>query len=277
MTYTPNDLKAVLDYMNSKGAPYASLGCVAGPSDAQSGGYHCGHDLLHAIGVAPEDPGWDYSYGESNRDRYGLTDAASAIDFAGASWWHDLTLWLVGRCAAGAPGTEDIREIIYTPDFSVVRRWDRLGIRSSGDSSHLYHTHISFFRDAEGRRNGSFLNLIKSYFGEAPAVASNKKELEGEEYMGQLPHSGRTGRRFAWPSRRTEAVGPPQRLTSTTSASWWRSSPSRARLSWRGHRRMRTTLTMTCRSVTASGTCRRERRSNGRHRLQRQHGRSPRR
>jgi hypothetical protein len=160
---------------------------VAGPSDAQSGGYHCGHDLLHAIGVAPEDPGWDYSYGESNRDRYGLTDAASAIDFAGASWWHDLTLWLVGRCAAGAPGTEDIREIIYTPDFSVVRRWDRLGIRSSGDSSHLYHTHISFFRDAEGRRNGSFLNLIKSYFGEAPAVASNKKELEGEEYMGQLP------------------------------------------------------------------------------------------
>ena len=42
----------------------------------------------------------------------------------------------------------DLREIIYSPDGKVVRRWDRLGKRSSGDDSHLWHTHFSFFRDS---------------------------------------------------------------------------------------------------------------------------------
>ena len=30
----------------------------------------------------------------------------------------------------------------------MVRRWDRLGRRSTGDDSHLWHTHFSFFRDS---------------------------------------------------------------------------------------------------------------------------------
>jgi hypothetical protein len=44
-------------------------------------------------------------------------------------------LWLVGRCKAGDPDAADIREIIYTPDGKTVQRYDRLGIRSTGDSS----------------------------------------------------------------------------------------------------------------------------------------------
>ncbi|WP_037684611.1 hypothetical protein, partial [Streptomyces griseus] len=51
-------------------------------------------------------------------------------------------------CTAGAPDTRDIREIIYSPDGQTVKRWDRLGKRSTGDSSHLWHTHFSFFRDS---------------------------------------------------------------------------------------------------------------------------------
>lgn len=178
MTYQPADLGAVLAYLNSKGAPWDSLGCVAGPADRAGGGYHCGHDWLHDLGRAPEDPGSDYSYAESQRDRNGLTDAASAIDFAGASWWHDLTLYLVAACRKGAPGTEDIREIIYTPDLVTVARFDRLGIRSTGDSSHLWHTHISFFRDSEGRRDGPFLGLLKRYFGDMAPVTVPKGDEE---------------------------------------------------------------------------------------------------
>jgi hypothetical protein len=164
MTYAPADLTAILSYLNSKGAPWASLGCIAGPSDKASGGYHCGHDWLHALNKAPEDPGSDYSYTESINDRRGLTDAASAIDFAGADWWRPFTLWIVDQTARGASGTSDIREIIYTPDGKTVKRYDRLGIRTSGDSSHLFHTHISFFRNTEGTRDGAFLNLVKTFF-----------------------------------------------------------------------------------------------------------------
>jgi hypothetical protein len=127
--------------------------------------------------------GYDYSVVESPRDA-NPTDAASAVDLAGAGWWRPLTLWLVDRAVAGAPGTEDIREIIYTPDGVTVHRWDRLGIRSTGDSSHLYHTHVSFFRDSEGRR-GSFVDLLQRYFrGSGPLPEGEDDE---EMSSGMVP------------------------------------------------------------------------------------------
>jgi hypothetical protein len=111
------------------------------------GGYHCGSDRVVAN---------DYSVVESPRDRNGLTLDAAALDVgmfevSVGSRTHDLftfSTWCVAQCVADAPDTRDIREIIYSPDGKVVRRWDRLGRRSTGDRSHLWHTHFSWFRDA---------------------------------------------------------------------------------------------------------------------------------
>ncbi|MFC4020146.1 hypothetical protein ACFOW4_19680 [Micromonospora sp. GCM10011542] len=114
---------------------------------AHRGGYHCGSDRVVTN---------DYSVVESPRDRAGLTLDAAALDVGGfevrsGGRTHTLpsfSLWCVGQCAANATDTRDLREIIYSPDGSTVKRWDRLGRRSSGDDSHRWHTHFSFFRDA---------------------------------------------------------------------------------------------------------------------------------
>ncbi|WP_434741233.1 hypothetical protein [Micromonospora sp. SH-82] len=123
----------------------AEVGIVGDAS--HRGGYHCGADRVVTN---------DYSVVESPRDRNGLTLDASALD---VGWFsvrsggatHSLrsfSVWCVAQCVAGTADSRDIREIIYSPDGRVVRRWDRLGRRSSGDNSHLWHTHFSFFRDS---------------------------------------------------------------------------------------------------------------------------------
>jgi len=127
------------------------LGIVGDDSHAASGSsYHLGRDALKA---------GSYSVIESMRDSVGLTNAASALDIGwftlGAFDLRDLSVWLVAECRAGAADTRDIREIIYSPDGQNVKRFDDLGIRSSGDDSHLTHTHISWYRDSESRSKTS--------------------------------------------------------------------------------------------------------------------------
>jgi hypothetical protein len=71
--------------------------------------------------------------------------------------------------------------MIYTPDGKTVARWDRLGKRSTGDSSHLWHTHLSFFRDSEGRRDrdDNFLGLLKTLIeGTGDDVALNDADAQ---------------------------------------------------------------------------------------------------
>lgn len=166
MTYAPARLLDVRRFVQPiVGLPDESLGIA--PDAAHVGGYHCGWDRRRIVdGVLS-----DYSWQESSRDWNHRTDAASAFDLG----WFDVKLsgrrvtlldfnrWLVDECAAGARDTSDIREVIYTPDGSTVRRWDRLGRRASGDSSHLSHTHVSYFRDAEAQdKTGPF----RRFFGQ---------------------------------------------------------------------------------------------------------------
>lgn len=115
------------------------------------GGYHCGNDLLRLIGKQDS----DYSKRESERDRPG-SNYGCAIDIGrfrvtlpnGRTVTnHDMTRWMLAEIAAGAPDTLWIREIIYSLDDKNVKRYDRLGQRSSGDDSHLSHEHYSSFRD----------------------------------------------------------------------------------------------------------------------------------
>ncbi|MFC4336010.1 peptidoglycan-binding domain-containing protein [Salininema proteolyticum] len=164
MTYAPKQLKKLHNYLKDKtGLSPAALGIVG--DAAHRGGYHCGRDRTVS---------GDYSVVESSRDRRGLSNAASAIDIGGfaknGKTLRGLSLWLVGQCRKSAPGTEDIREIIYSPDGKRVKRWDRLGKRSSGDDSHLWHTHISYFRDSEGKDKTA---LFKRYFGGSDSGSKN--------------------------------------------------------------------------------------------------------
>jgi hypothetical protein len=156
MTRAPENLLTVrrllLDHLNidpdtvrSQDLEPAEVGIVGDP--AHRGGYHCGSDRVVTN---------DYSVVESPRDSAGLTLDAAALDVGlfqvrAGGRTHDLhtfSSWCVAQCVANTPDSRDIREIIYSPDGAVVRRWDRLGRRSSGDSSHLWHTHFSFFRDS---------------------------------------------------------------------------------------------------------------------------------
>lgn len=163
MTYAPDDLLAVRTYLlGATGLPADAVGIAGDRAHAADGGYHEGNDDLAAAGRLST----DYSKRESARDRPG-SNAASALDIGdftrGALSLRSLTLRFVAACQAGDPRTADVREVIYTPDGSTVRRFDRLGVRSTGDSSHLFHTHISFFRDSEGRRAapGGVLDLFR--------------------------------------------------------------------------------------------------------------------
>ncbi|MFR9778488.1 hypothetical protein ACL02O_20845 [Micromonospora sp. MS34] len=156
MTTAPQNLLAVRSLLlthlnvdkNTVRASDLEPGEVGIVGDANHlGGYHCGSDRVVAH---------DYSVVESTRDSSGLTLNASALDVGmfsvvSGGRTHDLrtfSVWFVAQCAAGAADTRDIREIIYSPDGKTVKRWDRLGKRTSGDSSHLTHTHFSFFRDS---------------------------------------------------------------------------------------------------------------------------------
>ncbi|RIV36910.1 hypothetical protein [Micromonospora radicis] len=138
------------------------------------GGYHCGSDRVVTN---------DYSVVESSRDRNGLTLDAAALDVGmfrvgsgGRS--HDLfsfSTWCVQQCQANAADTRDIREIIYSPDGKVVRRWDRLGRRNTGDRSHLWHTHFSFFRDSI-KANRDQTPLFRRYLTSIGLITTQKPE-----------------------------------------------------------------------------------------------------
>jgi hypothetical protein len=140
-----------------------SVGIVGDDPHAQTGSsYHLGKSALRAD---------SYTIVESPRDRAGLSEAAAALDLGMFTITvggkrHDLrsfSLWLVAQCKANTADTADIREVIYSPDGVTVKRWDRLGKRSTGDASHLTHTHESWFRDSEARDKTAHL---KRYFTE---------------------------------------------------------------------------------------------------------------
>ena len=169
MTFNPPDLVAVQgDVQALIHISFGSLG-ILGDTDHVEGGdsYHLGKDQLSAHA--------SYSRTESPRDKH-PTNAASAFDIGngwrlgGASDTAAKKLAqkaflrfngiYVAALKAKVNGTEDIREIIYTPEGKTVKRLDVLGIRTTGDDRHLTHTHTSFFRDSEGRRAGAYRTLL---------------------------------------------------------------------------------------------------------------------
>ncbi|MEU2614982.1 hypothetical protein ABZ570_25860 [Micromonospora sp. NPDC007271] len=201
MTRAPENLLAVrnllLNYLNVDKNTVRSADLEPGEvgivGDANHrGGYHCGSDR-----VVPD----DYSVVESARDSSGLTLDASALDVgmfsvgsAGAT--HNLrsfSTWFVAQCQAGAADTKDIREIIYSPDGRTVKRWDRLGRRTTGDSSHLIHTHFSFFRDST-KANRDQTPLFRRYLTAIGLIAPVNPEIDMEQTDKLTNDTGNTNR-----------------------------------------------------------------------------------
>lgn len=187
MTYEPSKLSALQDYLHKKtGLSYAALGVVG--DKAHKGGYHCGWDRRRRDGDGDLA---DYSWEDSSRDAGHRSNAASAIDIGSFDELRAFSLWLVEQCRNGTADTRDIREVIYTPDGYTVKRWDRLAQSSTGDSSHRWHTHVSFFRDSESRDK---LAVFKRYFegGTVPAKPSppaGSKPAPGPKVAFPLPSS----------------------------------------------------------------------------------------
>ncbi|MEU7617177.1 hypothetical protein AB0B27_13935 [Micromonospora rifamycinica] len=143
------------------GDPAWEIGIVG--DTGHIGGYHTGSDRIRRVDGAIR----DYSVTESPRDRAGLTLDASALDVGrfrvrtplGTFDLPHYSRWLVAQCKANTADTRHLREVIYSPDGRTVRRWDRLGKRSTGDDSHLGHTHESSFRDAT--KDGADMAAVK--------------------------------------------------------------------------------------------------------------------
>ena len=164
MTYAPANLRTLQAFLAAEtGLPLVSLGIVGDAKHVT--GYHCGKDRIYS----PAGKGdADYSV-KLARDRAGLTDAASAIDIGNFPRLRAMSVWLVEQCKANRPDTRDIREVIYSPDGLVVRRWDNVAKRDylggtgtgQGDDSHRTHTHISFFRDSEAADRAA---VFRRYF-----------------------------------------------------------------------------------------------------------------
>ena len=174
MTFAPATLKSLAALLVSHDV--VNLGIVGDTAHQAKGtSYHLGKDDLIDGAYSAAFP----------RDKAGLSDAASAIDigkFDGSyTGLRAFSKWLVARCQNGDPGTDDIREVIFSPDGKIVQRWDNYGKKlylggtgtGQGDDSHLYHTHVSFPRDSEFRDKTA---LFGRYWGDAAPPQENDME-----------------------------------------------------------------------------------------------------
>lgn len=195
MTYNPTTLVELGRYWVAKGG--VNLGVVGDAAHADRPSYHNGIDrAIRRLGTSDLDriAAADYTF-RLARDRDGASNAASGIDLGKLNGtYRDLrkfSTWLVERCKVRAPGTDDIREIIWSPDGVYVKRWSHVSkqvytsLRKSGgsitvvtpgngDASHYSHTHISMYRDSEAR---SKRGLFSPYFADLPDTGTEAPDM----------------------------------------------------------------------------------------------------
>jgi hypothetical protein len=164
---------------------------IVGDTAHAAGGdsYHLGKDKVRARNGRDR-----YSVDESARDQRGLSDYASAMDIGffrvgtprGTFDLYHFNAWLIALCKANDPDTADLREVIYSPDGRTVRRWDRLGRRTTGDSSHLTHTHLSEHRDADGHRMRRLATRWLQHIG---LIEEDEDDMTQAEFLAMLKNN----------------------------------------------------------------------------------------
>lgn len=179
MTYAPATIKALAAYLVAH--RFGNSGIVGDAAHQARASYHNGQDAITAHGRTAAN---DYSIRTARDREPHLTDAAAGLDIGkGNSSLADLqnlSRYIVAECRRNAPGTSDIREVIYSPDGATVLRWDReRGYASApqpgeADASHLWHTHVSFYRDSEARDK---VGPWRGYFEEALV-----QTIKGEDF-----------------------------------------------------------------------------------------------
>lgn len=173
MTFAPPTLTALAHLWASMEG--TNLGIVGDSAHAATGtSYHLGKSQLK--------PG-AYS-AVLARDVKGLSEAASAIDLGQLHGslrnLQRFSVWFVDAVVNHPTTYRDVREVIYSPDGIKVLRWDNNARRlytggdgtGQGDNTHLWHTHISWFRDSEFRAK---TQLFEPYFTGA-TVPADKPE-----------------------------------------------------------------------------------------------------
>lgn len=173
MSVAPSKLVELQSFLKTQtGLGGVSLGIVG--NAAHKSGYHLGHDRIFKKKSGHGER--DYSV-KTARDHAGLSDAASAMDIGSFKGFRRMSKFIVAEARANAADTRDIREIIYSPDGKTVLRWDReRGFASKprkheADDSHLTHTHVSWYRDAEKRDK---TGVFKRFFEDGPPTPKPK-------------------------------------------------------------------------------------------------------
>ena len=179
VSINPATLRELGSYWTANGG--VNLGVVGDGRHVK--GYHLGEDRIYD-GPGPGLGSADYSV-QTARDKAGLSLAASAIDLGRLNGklteLRQFSMWLVRQCQAGASGTRDVREVIYTPDGKTVLRYDRERGQASAprpgeaDASHITHTHISFYRDSETR---SKVRIFSPYFVPRPPDTATEAAVQ---------------------------------------------------------------------------------------------------
>ena len=201
MSYAPPTISAVRAYLMGKTSlSPSSLGIVGDAAHQRRASYHNGQDAITRYGRTAAN---DYSIRTSRDRKPYLTNAASALDIGNFPRLRNLSMSLVAQARTGKPGTRDIREIIFSPDGRRVLRWDRERGQTSfpregeADNSHLWHTHISWYRDSEQRDKlapfKAFFEPVKvNYWGPEIAADIQKAYPTGSTVASKLKALGIT-------------------------------------------------------------------------------------
>lgn len=172
MTYAPATLLELRRYLMPKtGLTAGNLGIVGDAAHATRASYHNGWDRITAAGRTAAT---DYTIRTARDRAEPRTAAAMAMDIGNHHALRSLSAYLVRVARLNAPGTRDMREIIYSPDGVLVLRWDRergydsLPRRGEADDSHRWHTHVSWYRDSERRDK---VNVFRGFYEPLEQVA----------------------------------------------------------------------------------------------------------
>lgn len=200
MTYAPASITKAAAVWVAHGGVNAG---IVGSITTHCRGYHLGRDRIlgpcacKPAGECRPGQGWnDYSV-TLQRDRAGLTDAAAALDLGPIKGSYAalqrFSRWLVAQCVASSADTDDIRELIYSPDGIAIYEWLRdrgegsMPVRVPNPSTsmltHRRHTHLSYYRDTEGRDKRP---VFWRYFNAPTPQPPAEVDMLPTDFVGQL-------------------------------------------------------------------------------------------